>query len=243
VRSFIRGSYHTSGEQAFERERILDGIRRLVIIEINVNAFELLLPVADGSGPARELRVRVAALVGSFRTVQTHIGEVGGDVTLGRKAGNFENAECGIVPAQNLINGFGVPGRIAEFKRVAMTLRERAQKGLEPFRVDLPKGRQLKDNWAELGAQKIDPLEVAFDGETGVLQLFHVGNKTAAFGGKAESRGRAGAPVLESGFERQTIEGVVQFDGVEVARVELQHLGGGQLFRIERTAPVAVMPA
>ena len=147
VRSFIRGSYHTSGEQSFERERILDGIRRLVIIEIDVDGAQIFLPVAETLRPPPQGFRRVAALVCAAGAVQADVGEVRGDVEARMEARDLVNAERRIVPPQDAVDLRRVPGRIEQLECVSMSGRQGFQERFQARRVDSPLRWELKHDW------------------------------------------------------------------------------------------------
>src|SRR2546421_7504747 len=109
----------------------------------------MLSPCADLVAPALKLRPGVAALIGAFGSVQSHVRKVGRENTLRRKAGDFEDAERGVVLPQNSVHVLRVPRWITKFECIAMPLRQRFKKAFQPFHVDLPKRRQLKNNCAE----------------------------------------------------------------------------------------------
>src|SRR5437016_1223325 len=86
-------------------------------------------------------------------------------------------------------------------------------------------------------------MQEAFEGQLRIAQLLHVCQKTAAFYGETEIRGRACFP-LEYGLERhKMVESVVHFHRVEYRCVNVEHFRNRQFLRIENFPPVFVMPS
>src|SRR6202035_3071033 len=106
-----------------------------------------------------------------------------------------------------------------------------------------PVWRELKQDRTQLRPEVGGSREQIVYSILRILQLLIVGDEAAAFNRKDEVGGGGFAPVVEGAGIRQPIEAVVQFDGIELLRVELQHLGRGQLPGIEGSCPVFVMEA
>ena len=67
--------------------------------------------------------------------------------------------------------------------------------------------------------------------------------KTAGFDGEQKAAWRRVSPVVEGAGSRKVIEAVIDFDGVEVPRVELKHLVAASAGRIENALqPMFVVP-
>lgn len=73
---------------------------------------------------------------------------------------------------------------------------------------------------------------------TGVAKLGVVGDPLRGFDGEAKTVGHRGRPVEEVLLPRHPVEGVVDLDRVEFRGVPGQHLGIGQLGRIEGALPL-----
>ena len=123
-----------------------------------------------------------------------------------------------------------------------MMPRKRAEKLLQPSGIDFPLSRELKHDGAEFLPQPVHAFEKTGDPRLGILELLHVGEKSAAFGGEAESPLSGFAPIPDAGFRRQTVERIIQLHRIEMARVEFEHFRRGQLLGIEWPVPVFVVP-
>ena|SRR5437016_3246156 len=119
---------------------------------------------------------------------------------------------------------------------------QRAQKGFKSLCVGLPKRRKLEDDRAKLRFQPVYPLEEPPDPDLGVLQFLHVCEKPASLRGETESLWSRVAPFLQSAFEREAIERIVEFNRIEMLGVKLQQFGSRKLLRIERAMPMAIVP-
>src|SRR5205085_5566954 len=54
-------------DETLERERVVDSVRGVVVVEVDVNRLHRATPFADAIGPCGELRVAVAAVVLELR--------------------------------------------------------------------------------------------------------------------------------------------------------------------------------
>jgi hypothetical protein len=65
----------------------------------------------------------------------------------------------------------------------------------------------------------------------------------AGFHRKAKPCRRGLAPLAKAFGGGQMVEAVVDLHRIEVAQITAEHLAGGQVFWIEKAAPVLVMPS
>src|SRR5215472_2126428 len=76
----------------------------------------------------------------------------------------------------------------------------------------------------------------------GSFNFFICVRKRLPFMAKQNSRGVVSRQLFKP-LGWQTIEGVVEFDRVEMLRIRVQHLRSRQFLRIEGAAPVLIVPA
>src|SRR5919109_3370223 len=70
-----------------------------------------------------------------------------------------------------------------------------------------------------------------------------MGDEAATFNCKNESGRRAFTPSIESFWRGQAVKAIIQFDSIEMPLIEREHLFGGQIFRVERSHPMTIVPA
>src|SRR2546423_12071330 len=109
--------------QPLQVERIPDGERFLIVVEIDVDALQFLPPLPDLLRPVLESRARVAALVAAARAMQADVGEVRGDRERRLKAGEVVDAECGVVGTEYFKDCLGMPGWVAQLARIPAPFR------------------------------------------------------------------------------------------------------------------------
>src|SRR3954447_3407307 len=66
VKNVSRGAFQTALRRAddlFQRQRVVDRVRGVVVVEVDVGGFQLALPVVDALDPLLELLIGVAALI------------------------------------------------------------------------------------------------------------------------------------------------------------------------------------
>jgi hypothetical protein len=101
----------------------------------------------------------------------------------------------------------------------------------------------LIEDGSELRTERAGAREEPVDRLARVAQLLHVGQEAAGFHREQESGWGAVPPGSERVRFRESVEGVVDLDGVEGADVVVQPVGLPELGRIEGAAPVFVVPA
>lgn len=124
-----------------------------------------------------------------------------------------------------------------------MLLRQRDQKFLQTLQVDLPCGGQLEENRAEAFLQSFDLEHEFLERLFGILQFAIVRDVAAGLDGKTEIGWRLIAPSSLSFGGGQAVKAVVDFYGVETIGIPAQHAIRAQIGRIERSAPMLVVPA
>jgi len=103
--------------------------------------------------------------------------------------------------------------------------------------------RQLIQNWAKVSLQKFCPFQKSLERLLRVFQPFNMGDKAIGFHRVEKIFRCLFVPILEGLLFWQLIESIVNFDSVEVFRIVLKPFAFRQLFRIEPSLPVGVMPA
>src|ERR1051325_8814090 len=120
-----------------------------------------------------------------------------------------------IVPAQDLIHLGYIPGFVAELENIAMSARESTEELIQSLGIHLPTGRKLKQDWPQPLFKLFDHGEEVVHGVLRVFELAIVCDVTAGFHSKAEVEWGLPAPQFQSGCLRQSIEAVVDLNGVE----------------------------
>jgi hypothetical protein len=87
------------------------------------------------------------------------------------------------------------------------------------------------------------PLEQALESRLGVPQLLHMREVAAGLDREEKTGGSLLGPSDERRGLRKTIKGVVDFDRIEDGGIVVEPARDGKIGRIERTAPVAILPA
>src|SRR5215467_2892034 len=102
-----------------ELERVLDGERLPVVVEVGVHV-HVLTPLADARGPLVELGLRIVAATTAMPVVEADEGPLGGDlVGLELALGRVADHERDAVPPQQLVDVLAEPARVAELEAVA----------------------------------------------------------------------------------------------------------------------------
>src|SRR6185503_17086330 len=112
----------------------------------------------------------------------------------------------------------------------------------EAVNIDSPPGGELVKDWPERRAQHSGTPEQAVDWLGRVLQLLHVRQEPACFDRVEKARGRFRFPGLEGRCVGQSIKGVVDLDRVEARAIVGEPSGLWQVGRIERSAPMSILP-
>ena len=93
----------------------------------------------------------ITALIGFLtRSMQPHIDEIGGEAGRRPKARQLIDAECRIVPREEIIDFRNMPTRVPQFKAVAMPARQSSQKLSQSGRIAAPMRWKLEKHGAEL---------------------------------------------------------------------------------------------
>jgi len=153
----------------------------------------------------------------------------------------FTDAEYGVEPLQDLHNVIRHPGKFAELKGVPKVARQNCEQIFEALEVNLPFGRKLKENWTKFSMQTRGAREQILHSILGIFQFLIVSKEAAALHSKNKIRRCHITPRIECFGSRQTVKAVIQFDGVEVPGVVVDHFTGGQFPRVERTLPMLVV--
>src|SRR5207253_82964 len=121
---------------------------------------------------------------------------------------------------------------------------QRCQKNLQPFKIDLELGRQLKEDRTQPPFQVFRTREEQIERFFGVFKTLDVGEEPAGFDCEDKPGWNLNTPALERCFTRQTVKTVIDLDGVEVLREKPQPFCRLHIFRIELTLPpMLVIPS
>src|SRR5579862_3985959 len=120
---------------------------------------------------------------------------------------------------------------------------QRLEELSEAVIIPMKAGRELPQDRPGTRFQLIGALEEAGDALGRVFQALDVGDEAAALDGEPETFRRALPPTFEGLRFGQTVEGVVDLDGVETLGVELEPGALRQAFGIKDLAPMVVDPA
>ncbi len=134
---------------------------------------------------------------------------------------------------------------MTKLERCSHSARQDLQKFGEHGLIGFEIGRKLKENRAEtLGAlHEFKRSEKALQEFVRALQALDVREHLVRFDGKAEVLGRFGDPVLDGRLFHQLTEGVVDFDGIQLRRVEIQKFLLREFFGIEIGLPAWIRPS
>src|SRR6185369_9797936 len=127
--------------------------------------------------------------------------------------------------AQQLKHRRDKPTLITKLNRVRVLSRERRKKLRQPLDIYVPLRRKLKQDRSKLLLQPLRDQKKLFRRTSRLLQLLHMRDETAGFQRETKVGWRRLSPGVERLRCRQSIEAIVDFDRVEVARVELEHFG------------------
>src|SRR5580698_7127534 len=111
--------------------------------------------------------------------------------------------------------------------------RQPIEKGAEQPQILLEVGRQLEEENAELGAERVGGLHEVLQQLLAVLEPGGVSDALRRLQCELERLRRRLAPTRENFRVGRAIKGVVDLDRIEALRVVREHLCGGELLRIE----------
>lgn len=209
-----------------------------VVIEVGVDVEAIVEVVGDSFGGGGEgLRGVVAVVAGAM---EAEVEEVGG----GEEGVMFEevvDAEGDTMFAQEVVDGIAEPGGIAQFDGPALGGGQMMEEVGESGRVNMPMWGEVDEDGPKGLLEAFGAAEEEVDGALGVFEMFEVGAVAAEFKGVNEVLGCAAAPIVEGFGLRESVEGVVDFDGVEMLGVMFEPLRGGQVGGIEDVSPMVVL--
>src|SRR5690349_15859763 len=104
-------------------------------------------------GPLVEPVVGIPAAVSCRAEVKADIDERSHNELAGHGPLHVVKAERDVVTAQQLVHSIVVPAWFAEFDRVSMAARQRAEEDLEALEIQGPAWRQLIENGAQARAE------------------------------------------------------------------------------------------
>src|SRR5262249_16846538 len=140
---------------------------------------------------------------------------------------------------QGLENVFTVPAGLPKLDCMAPPLGKCLQECPKPHGVVSPARRELIEDGAEVGAELLGSREEALERLLRVLQLLHVREISAGLDREEEPGGGLPLPSREPAGFGQSVEAVVQLDGVEDGGVVAEPLffwggfwGESFLFRV-----------
>ena len=156
--------------------------------------------------------------------------------------------ECDTPSGQQLVCLRYGPRRVSEFDhrgdRSAVRAPWRlAKKVLESGEVDRECWRQLIEDRSKVATESCGSRQQPVQRLLRIPQPFHVRQKAAGFDREQESRRCLITPVRKRGSLGETVEGVVDFDAIELARVVLQPLMCTEPLRIETATSRRVVPS
>jgi hypothetical protein len=227
-----------------ERQRVLDGEALPVVVEVGEH-LDGLAPRPHAGRPLAQLAIGVVAAVAAAAVVEAQVGPVRGHDLRRRLApAAVVDDERGAVLAQQRPYRLGEPARVAQLERVPAR-REVGERVGEPVVVAAEGVGQLPQHRAELGRldQRRDRLVVAPDPAVHVREPLHVGQVLARLDREDEVVRRVVDPAVDRRRLGQPVEGGVDLDGVELARVVLEPPPRRQARRVERLLPAGVVPA
>src|SRR5215218_4118317 len=152
--------------------------------------------------------------------------------------------ERSAVLSEEPVDLVGEPARMAEFEAMAAR-RQSRESAREALVVPVEVARKLPQDRAHLRrlAKRLDPLVEALYSRSHVRQPLHVREEATCLDSEQESWRRPFHPAGDGRARGQTVEGVVDLDGVEERRVMLEPAALGKALRIDTLAPVGVVPA
>src|SRR6185312_12896539 len=223
---------------------VLCSVTRLVIIKVNIDGFQLYRPLFDLPGPCAQLRPAIAALIFACAgTVEPDISEICGDIEGRVIARKLIDAEGCVVALQQAIDFRSHPAQFAKFKGVTMAAGQNLQQSLQPFKIQFPLWRKLKENRSQLFAQVLSAGKNVIESVFRIFEFLVMRDESAGFYSKHKIFRRGGEPRLKSFNRRQPIKAVVQFQRIKMTDIIVEHLRCGRLWRVERSYPVLVVIA
>src|SRR5262249_41541678 len=131
---------------------------------------------------------------------------------------------------------------ISQLERVAMALRQQAEKGIEPIAVHLPCRWELKQDRPESAAEHVYSWKEFFQRRFRIAELLIVRDEAAGFNGENEVGWRRSAPRVKFFLRRELIKAIFDLDRVEVLNVRGEHPGCRQRGAVKRAPPMFVVP-
>src|SRR5438132_1950879 len=181
-----------------------------------------------------------------FSATQAEVTPRGGGNHDGVRIGDFVGvgqAEWHIALPQNRVDLFVAPRIVTELECHLRLRREDAEELAQLQCIFARERRKLKENWPELRAERRRDIEqlshIVFCPSELLLMCYAL----RSLEHEREAIGNLLRPFREHLLVRHTVERVVDFDGVEALRIELQHLRRRQIVGIETPLPFFVAVA
>ena len=153
------------------------------------------------------------------------------------------DAQCRIVPAENLEHVVVDPRRSAELKRPAHRTGSKGEELLETTSVATPSRWELHEGRAKRDAEALDAFDVVRQPRCGVQELLSMASELSELDGVDEP-GRCPRSPLAGGFgRRKSVEGAVELDCREEGYVVLEPASPWDIVGVDDSAPVVVGPA
>src|SRR5919197_1365885 len=218
-----------------------------VVVEVREDV-DLVRPAREPLAPLLQFGLRVVAVAAAAAGVEAHEGEVGRQLVSLKRVHlrTVGDDECAAVLAKQRIRVVAKPRRVPKLERVPVPVVQPIQRHCEPVEVATEGGRQLPEERAELGRaqQRLDPLVEERQVLRDVVQPLHLRQIAAHLDRENEVVRRLLHPARDGRRARQTVEGRVDLDRVEVTRVEREPVPRREARWVEHAVPpVGVVPA
>src|SRR6266516_560149 len=232
-------------EPPLEPETVPNGVAVPVVVEVDVDV-RASGPALDPPGPLFELALGVVRVAHTSPVVEADERPVGGELMrLERAGGRVADHERDPVRAQELVDLVGEPALVPELEAVPAG-RQLLERLPQPLVIPAERARQLPEHRAELrrADERPDARVKELEARRQLAQPLDVRHVTAHLHSEQEPRWALAHPVRNGGLARQSVEGRVHLDGVEVPCIELEPEPRRTARRIEDpVAPVLVVPA
>jgi len=175
--------------------------------------------------------------------MEAHVGGAADGEPGNRQAGKVVHAEARPVPVEQAENLVTQPGWVAELEHMGEIIGQGVEECGEPFWVAAPARWELVEDGSEARPEPAHPVEELAQRFVWLRELFQVGDVAVGFDGEDKAGRRRRRPVLDRCEAWEVVEAVVEFDGIEDARVVRKPPRLREIRRVERPAPVRVTPA
>src|SRR2546423_12524566 len=227
-----------------QAKRVLRRVAHLVVVKVGEDVASLGAPSLDALGPLAKRVIGVLRRVQALGPMKAEVDEVARDRYMRGPARRVADNECDVPAPQERERILAEPRGVAWLERVTPpSRRDHLEESLRSRFIELHARRQLHEHDRGLRAEPRERPVRALDAVPLDVETLDVRDEAVELYGVHEIVRDGPAPFLERLLFGLPVEGVVQLDGVEAARVVLEPLRGREILGIEASLPVFVLPA